>query len=131
MKMTMAEDFAIRRGTKIYCVEAESSPVIMLRVCPWQAKEWMLPWSRFESSNFGHEEDSERVEIFFPHHHVIAIGKHLQAMADDIREFQIRCIRDLPESRCHSFAPTEPFISRLEVRVLNAPKNRPADGLPF
>lgn len=131
MKMSVSEDWAARRQGKIFCVESECRSVMMLRLCPWQAKEWALPWSRFEAATFNHEDESERIEIFFAHHHVIVIGKNLRNTMDDIRVFQVRCLRDVPASLYLSVDPKEPLIEKLEVRLLNESKQGPADGLPF
>lgn len=131
MKMSLSEEWAARRAGKIFCVESECRSVIMLRLCPWQAKEWALPWSRFEAATFNHEDESERIEIFFAHHHVIVIGKNLKDIMKDIRTFEIRCLRDVPENLHAAVDPNEPLIEKLEVRPLNEGKKAVPDGLPF
>ena len=131
MRMSLRDEVAVRRGTKFCCVESLDHPVVMVRICPWQAKEWVLPWSRFEASSFVHEEESERIEFFFSHYQVIAVGKNLRGMLEDICLCHIRCLRDLPETLYPTFDPTEPFIAQLEVRPLADPKNRPPVGVPF
>ena len=131
MRMSIKEEWAARREGKIFCIETECSAVPMLRVCPWQAAEWMLPWSRFDIATFQHEEESERIEMFFSHHRVIAVGKNLKDTMNDIRAFEVRCMRDVPANLRAAVDPTEPLIEKLEVRPLNEPKKVGQGGLPF
>lgn len=131
MRMSLREEWAARREGKICCVETECRPVAMLRVCLWQAAEWLLPWSRFDVATFRHEEESERIEVFFSHYQVIAVGKNLREAMDEIRAFQVRCMRDVPVNLHLSVDPTEPLIEKLEVRSLTEPKKAHTDTLPF
>ena len=131
MRMTIREAGAARREGKVFCVETECEPVPMLCVCPWQAAEWLLPWSRFDIATFQHEEESERIEMFFSHHRVIAVGKNLKDTMNDIRAFEVRCMRDVPANLRAAVDPTEPLIEKLEVRPLNEPKKAGQGGLPF
>ena len=103
----------------------------MVTICPWQAKEWTLPWSRLDALNFFNEEQLERVELFFPHHLVIIAGENLRGITDELRTFKVRCLRNLPVSHRAGFSPAAVFITQLEVRLLTDPKSRPSDGLPF
>lgn len=131
MRMSIREEMAARREGKIFCVETECRAVSMLRVCPWQAAEWLLPWSRFDVATFQHEDESERIEIFFSHHRVIVVGKNLKDTMSDIRAFEVRCLRDVPESLHRAVDPTEPLIEKLEVRPLNEAKKAAQGSLPF
>ena len=90
----------------------------MVTFCPWQAKEWTVPWSRLDAVSFFDESELERVELFFPHHQVIVIGENLRELMDDIRSFKVSCLRDLPASHRASLKPDGVFISQLEVRLL-------------
>ena len=131
MIMSLREQIIARRDSKIYCVESEDRPVEMLKLCPWKAKEWLLPWPRFEYSNFVPEEECERIELFFPHHKVIILGHSLRELEKDISKMHVRCLRDLPESHYPTFDPKEPFIKLLEVHLLNGSKNPYQANLPF
>lgn len=131
MRMSIREECAARRNSVIYCVESEDRPVAMLRVCLWQEMEWALPWSRFEAATFQHEDDSERIEIVFTHHRVVVVGKNLQETMNDIRNFQVRCMRNLPSNLHPSLTPTEPLVEKLEVCPLNGPKQGPTNTQPF
>lgn len=128
---SLEEAIAKMKGSPIRCVETNGRPVAMVRFCPWQAKEWVLPWSRLDALSFSHEEEAERVELFFPHHHVVMVGENLRKIRDDIPAFEVRCLRDLPASRRAALEPAEPFIFRLDVHLLTDPRSRPSDGLPF
>ena len=107
------------------CVETEFQPAAMVTFCPLQAKEWTVPWARLDAVSFSNEGESERVELFFPHHHVIAVGEHLRDIMDDIRHFKVRCLRDLPASHRASLKSDGVFISQLEVRSLADPSKHP------
>jgi len=131
MIMSLREEWAARRAGTIFCVETEYNPVAMLRVCVWQAKEWVLPWSRFEVATFNHEDESERIEIFFAHHHVIVVGKNLRETMNEIRRFQVRCLRNVPENLHAALNPTEPLVEMLEVHLLNEAKKAATGNLPF
>ncbi len=131
MRMNIKAEWAARREGKIFCVETECRAVPMLRVCPWQAAQWLLPWSRFDMATFENEEESERIEIFFSHHRVVIVGTNLKDTMDDIRAFQIRCLRNVPENLRAAVDPEEPLIEKLEVRPLNEPKKPAPGALPF
>lgn len=128
---SLREAIAKRKGEPIRCVETDCRPVAMVTFYPWQAKEWALPWSRLDALSIYDEEASERVELFFPHHHVIMIGDNLRDILDKIRTFQVLFLRSLPASHRPSFTPRETFISQLDVRPLADPKNRPPVDVPF
>lgn len=128
--MSIREECAARRNSVIYCVESEDRPVAMLRVCVWQEMEWVLPWSRFEVATFQHEDDSERIEIVFTHHRVVVVGKNLRETMNDIRKFEVRCLRNVPPSLHPSLIPTEPSVEKLEVHPLNGPKQGPTNTQP-
>jgi hypothetical protein len=129
--MSIREECAARRTSVIYCVESEDRPVAMLRVCLWQEMEWVLPWSRFEVATFQHEDGSERIEIVFTHHRVVVVGKNLRETMNDIRKFEVRCLRNIPPSLHPSLIPTEPLVEKLEVYPLNGPKQGPTNTQPF
>lgn len=128
---SLREALAKMKGAPIRCVETDCRPVAVVTFYPWQAKEWALPWSRLDAMSVCDEEESERVELFFPHHHIIMIGDNLRDFLEDIRTFQVLCLRNLPASHRATFAPREPFITQLEVRPLADPKNCPPVGVPF
>jgi len=116
---TLKEAIAARKAldpSPIRCVEKDYHPVAMVTFYQWQAKEWALPWSRLDALSFSHEEDLERIELFFPYHHVVIVGENLQETTDNIRTFQVRCLRALPASHQAKLRPTDPFIHRLEVQ---------------
>ncbi len=131
MRMSLKEEWAARREGKIFCVETECRAVPMLRVCLWQAAQWLLPWSRFDLATFQNEDESERIEIFFSHHRVVIVGKNLRDTMNDIRAFEVRCLRDVPENLHAAVYPTEPLIEKLEVCPLNEPKKAAPGSLPF
>lgn len=112
------------------CVEDSFSPVAMITFCPMQAKEWSLPWARLDAVSFSDEEESERIELFFAHHHVIVVGEHLRAIMDDILHFTIRCLRNLPEAHRATLKAGDTFIARLEIKLLSEEKSRPLPGAP-
>ena len=131
---TVGEVLAAKRAQcqpALRCVDTDYHPVSMVTICPWQAKEWTLPWSRLDALNFFNEEQLERVELFFPHHLVIVAGENLRRITDELRTFKVRCLRNLPVSHRAGFKPDAVFITQLEVRLLTDPKSRPSDGLPF
>ena len=83
-------------------------------------------------ATFYHEgERRERIEIFFSHHQVSVVGKNLAGTMNDIRAFEVRCLRDVPGNLHAAVDPTEPLIERLEVRPLNEPKKAATGSLPF
>lgn len=112
------------------CVEKNYTPVAMITFCPMQAKEWSVPWARLDSFSFSNEEESERIEFFFPHHQVVVVGEHLRAIMDDILHFNIRCLRNLPASHRATLRPGATFIAQLEVKLLTDQKARPFPGNP-
>jgi len=68
--------------------------------------------------SFCREAELERIELFFAHHHVIVLGENLQDALDEIRTFEVYCLRSLPESYRASLGPRDAFIVQLEVRLL-------------
>ena len=131
---TVGEALAAKRALcrpALRCVDTDYHPVSMVTICPWQAKEWTLPWSRLDALNFSNEEQLERVELFFPHHLVIIAGENLRRITDELRTFKVLCLLNLPVSHRAGFKPDAVFITQLEVRLLTDPKSRPSDGLPF
>ena len=129
--MSLRNECDVRSGLKFCCVESLDHPVVMIKFCPWKAKEWLLPWSRFEGSSFVPEEEYERIELSFPNHKVIILGYSLRELEKDISKMHVRCLRDLPESHYPAFDPKEPFIKLLEVHLLNGSKNPYQANLPF
>ncbi len=97
----------------------------MVTFCPLQAKEWTVPWARLDAVSFSNEGESERVELFFPHHQVIVVGENLRQIMDDILIFRVRCLRDLPASHRASIRAEDVFITHLEVRLLADPSKHP------
>ena len=114
----ISRELARKMGAPIRCVEKECRGVTMIELYPWQAKEWSLPYSRLDAVSFCREAELERIELFFAHHHVIVLGENLQDALDEIRTFEVYCLRSLPESYRASFGPRDAFIVQLEVRLL-------------
>ena len=132
--MTLDEMIAAKYANKtevIHCVDKEYTAVSMITLCPWQEGKWVLPWSRLDAIRFSDVEDSEQVELFFPHHHVIAVGENLRQFDEPFREYMISCLRSMPVTHRASLKPSAPFIARLEVRLLADPKGVPAIDVPF
>ncbi len=133
--MTLEEIMAAKRnGYKsevIQCVEKDYRAVSMITLCPWQESEWVLPWSRLDAMRFSDVENSEQLELFFPHHHVVAVGENLRQFDDAFRTSMINCLRSMPAAHRAGLKPTAPFIARLEVRLLADPKGGSATDVPF
>ena len=115
--MTTLKESLAQRSVPIRCVEKESCPVAIVRLCPWQGKEWALPWSRLDALSFCRDEEEERIELFFPHHHVMVVGENLRGILESICAFEVSCLRDLPAAHRANLELRESFIARLEVRV--------------
>jgi hypothetical protein len=64
------------------------------------------------------------VEIFFPNHQVVIIGERFHLVIDELRNFQVSCLRNLPDSHRATLGPAQTFIAHLEVKVLTSPKPR-------
>ena len=107
------------------CVEMKHNSNAMVTFCPWQAKEWTVPWSRLDAVSLFDRQELERVELFFPHHQVNVVGENLRAIMDDIRNFRVSCLRDLPASHRTSLRADNVFITQLEVRLLADPSKHP------
>ena len=133
--MTLEEIMAAKKnGYKsevIQCVEKDYRAVSMITLCPWQESEWVLPWSRLDAMRFSDVENSEQVELFFPHHHIVAVGENLRQFDEAFRKYMINCLRSMPAAHRASLKATAPFIARLEVRLLADPKGGPAVDVPF
>jgi hypothetical protein len=119
LKEYLAEKKAQR---PLRCVELDHRPVSVVTFCQWRGKEWTLPWSRIDALEFSNEEESERVELFFPNHHVVIIGERFRFVIDELRNFQVSCIRNLPDSHRATLGPAETFIAQLDVNVLTHTK---------
>ena len=128
LKAAVAARLALE-PTPVCCVEKEYHPVAMVTFYPLLAKEWALPWSRLDALTFSHEEDRERIELFFPHHQIVIVGENLQGTLEPIRTFLVRGLRALPVSQRVKLRPTDPFIYQLDVRQLDEAENRPAEGM--
>ncbi len=105
----------------IRCVETKHNNATMVTFCPWEAKQWTVPWSRLDAISFFRGPDAEQLELFFPHHQVIAIGENLRGIMDDILVPRVSCLRDLPASHRASLSANDVFITKLEVRLLMDP----------
>jgi hypothetical protein len=122
---TLGEMLAERKAQRpLRCVELDYHPVSTVTFCQWRGKEWTLPWSRFEALESSNEDESERVEIFFPNHQVVIIGERFHLVIDELRNFQVSCLRNLPDSHRATLGPAQTFIAHLEVKVLTSPKPR-------
>ena len=132
---TLWEEMAARRALHppvVECVETDRHhPVPFVTFYPWQAKEWTLPWARLEALSFFQDEFSDRLELYFPNHHVIATGENLRATVGNIRSSRVGCLRVLLPSHRGTLEATEPFIHQLEVRLLNGQEHRSLAGTPF
>jgi hypothetical protein len=115
----------------VNCAEKDFRAVSTVTFCPWQATEWTVPWARLDAVSFSDEEESQRVEFFFPRHQVIVVGENLRGIMDDIRNFKVSCLRDLPASHRAKLTPDAVFIAQLEVRLLADLKNRPSADVPI
>jgi hypothetical protein len=115
----------------IRCVDMVNRQAIMVLFAPWDAKQWVLPWSRLEAFSICPEGEAERIDLLFPHHHVIVVGENLREITDEIQEHEVVSMRNLPASHRAGLGPSAVFISKLEVRVLADPKSHSADGIPY
>jgi len=105
----------------VRCVETKPSLATMVTFCPWEANQWTVPWSRLDAMSFFRGPEAEQLELFFPHHQVIAIGENLRGIMDDILVPRVSCLRDLPASHRASLSANDVFITKLEVRLLTDP----------
>jgi len=80
-----------------------------------------LPWSRLEGICFDRDEKLERIDLWFPNHHVMVEGHRLQVVAEKIRVFEVQSLRALPASHQTGVDEKHPFISTLKVNELNPP----------
>ncbi len=119
------------RGSPIRCVDMVHRQAFMVLFAPWNAKHWVLPWSRLEAFSICPEGDAERIDLLFPNHHVVVVGENLRTVTDEIQEHEVVCMRNLPESHRAALGSRAAFISKLEVRVLADPKTHSADGIPY
>lgn len=94
-------------------------------------QEWLIPWSRFEAARCSADERGERFEIHFTYHLVTIEGENLRELFAFIRRREIVCLRALPSEFRATVPSGEPFITRLELKVLSE-KNQAAElSLPF
>lgn len=114
----------------VLCVESDTIPVTMVAFSPWLAKEWVLLWSRLDAVSFVNEEELERLEFFFPHHHIAAVGENLRKVLEDVVRFRVSRFRNLPPAHRINFGPADPFISKLEIRLLADPAVRRPPSMP-
>jgi hypothetical protein len=122
---TLREIMAEKKAQRpLRCVELDHHPVSAVTFFQWQGKELTLPWSRIEALEFSNEEESERVELFFPNHHIVIIGERFHFVIDELRNFQVSCLRNLPDSHRATLGPAQTFIAQLDVNVLTHPKPR-------
>ncbi len=128
---TAEERRTLKQWSKNPCMKIGFERFIWGTFCPWQSKEWMLPWSRLDAISFLHDGESERVELLFPNHHGVIVGENLRKVIEEIPTLQVEYLRDMPASHRASLNPGEPFISQLEVRVPNERKDRPVQGHLF
>lgn len=129
--MTLSESLAAAKAERSPpCVEIEYRSVSAVTFCPWQAPEWTLPWSRLEALRFSIQEESEKLVLFFPNHHVIAVGDGFRRVIAELREFKVSFLRSLPAVHRAALGPRSPFIATLEVQlVTEGPKPAPAGVL--
>lgn len=116
---------------RIRCIEKEYHPVAMVTFYPWQAMAWALPWSHLNALSFRNLAEQEHIELLFPHHHVVLVGENLQETLDPLCTFMVRGLRALPDSHRARLRPGEPFIERLEVRLLGEAKRCSTEAGPF
>lgn len=117
--MNLAERIAMRKAGLLHpCVEFDSRSVATITLCPWQGPEWTLPWTRFDALRFSLEEESECIELFFAHHHVVASGTGFRRVMAELREFKVSFLRSMPETHHVALGPNFPFVSSLEVHLL-------------
>jgi hypothetical protein len=108
---------AAPRPSTVGCVEMDNRPVATVTICPWEEKEWTFPWVRLDAFSFSDREDSERLELFFPNHHIVADGENLREILGAIREFKVRRLRDLPASHRAMLPPEHVFVAQLQVKA--------------
>ncbi len=131
MSTALEISLGIKRWGRNPCMKRRIGRASWIIFSPWQAKEWMLLLSRLDAMSISHEGESERLELFFSHHHVIMIGENLRQTMTEILNTEVESVRDMPVSYRAGLEPTDPFVSRLEVHVPAEPKGRQTQGALF
>jgi hypothetical protein len=125
----LKDELLARRATQpqsISCVAGPARPpALMIR--PWGGETLVLPWSRFESARFVGAETDGQVVLSFTGHRVTITGENLHGLLDDIAEFRVDCLRELPPQYRASAGAGAPFIAGIQIREL-ADANRLTQG---
>lgn len=120
-----------QREESVCCVESEHHPVPTITFCPWQSKEWTFAWARLDTVTYSHEEERERIEFFFPQHHVIAVGESLRWAMNEIRNLRVSSMRSLPASSRAKLPSFYAFIAQLEVNAVGGKQGGHSSSNPF
>lgn len=115
---TLREALALKRGDPAACVGTSLQAQSMVTVCPWLGKEWSLPWCRLDALVFGNEDEAEKVELVFPHHHIVVIGQNLREVQEDLRDYKVYRVRSFPLDHRVNYPPDAPFIWGLDVKLV-------------
>jgi len=94
-----------------------------LIVSSWQGDSWVLPWAQFVSARLS----GERIELTFANVLVTLTGQNLAVLLNDIADFRLSCLRDLPADYRRKPVEGQPFISRIEVGS-SLPETRDSPG---
>jgi hypothetical protein len=114
----LMDSFAEKQGGPPKCFGTDHRGESMVTFCPWLGKEWSLPWCRLDSMTFGNEDDAEKVELFFPHHHIVAIGQNLRDVQEELRNHKVYRLRSFPLEHRAKYPPAAPFIWELDVKLV-------------
>ena len=128
--MSLREELAKRRATEpvaIHCAflksifpfSREPSPP-SIKICQWQSRSWVLPWSRFDDAHVSSAAGQDELVLSFSTHQVTATGANLGGLLDEISRFNVECLRNLPPEYRAKVQTDSPFIETLEVRPMSA-----------
>lgn len=125
--MSLSEALARRRAgepEEVLCVFLKSrfstreSPALTIKICQWQSRSWILPWSRFDDACFFAETEHDELVLSFSTHRVTAIGANLARLLDEISRFNIERLRNLPTEYRARMDAREPYLQTIDVRPL-------------
>lgn len=125
--MTLREIIAQRRmefPEAIRCVflksriPAHEPPALTIKICQWQSRSWVLPWSRFDDACFSAVTERDELVISFSTHRVTAIGANLAGLVDEICRFNVERLRNLPLEYRAKMEAQEPYLQTIDVRSL-------------
>jgi hypothetical protein len=125
--MSLREALAKRRAAEpeeVLCAFLKSRfsvhepPPLTIKICQWQSRSWVLPWSRFDDACFSAEADHDELVISFSTHRVTAIGANLAKLLDEISRFNIERLRNLPPEYRARMDARAPYLQTIDVRPL-------------